>query len=125
MSREAFEYLVEIVIRDFMREFLFEQRIAEKLIYDDVINTVFQTQFEIVLKQIAIELNNDAILDKLAETVYLNPLDDQVDSSSQNSIFINDLHSFLHACVFESTRMNLNVNRELYYELKQVLDLNR
>ncbi len=41
-----------------------------------------------------------------------------------NSIFIVDLCSCLHDIVYESTRLNLNVNRELYYELKQALNLN-
>ena len=41
-----------------------------------------------------------------------------------SSIFMSDLCSFLHECVHESTRLNLNVNRELYYEIKQALELN-
>ena len=41
-----------------------------------------------------------------------------------NSIFIVDLCTCLHEVVYESTRLNLNVNRELYYELKQTLHLN-
>lgn len=138
LTDEIYSYIFELVARDFSREFLFDQRLSEKLIYDEIISFVFQTQFEIILKQIAHELNNEALLDKLAETIYFSPpssysvaqLASNNDlllnyNAAQNSIFINDLHSFLHACIFEFTRLNLNVNRELYYELKQVLDLNR
>lgn len=136
LTDEIYSYIFELVARDFSREFLFDQRLGEKLIYDEIISFVFQTQFEIILKQIAHELNNEALLDKLAETIYFSPPSSVAQLSSnndlllnynaaQNSIFINDLHSFLHACIFEFTRLNLNVNRELYYELKQVLDLNR
>ena len=42
-----------------------------------------------------------------------------------DSLFMNDLRSFLHECIYEFTRLNLNVNRELYYELKQGLILNQ
>lgn len=131
-----FDYLVEAVMREQTRQFLYEQRFAERLIYDDVINRVFQTQFESILKQIALELNNEMLLDKLSEAVYFSSSSlsswsfEYTDESfflpdTHNSIFMNDLHSFLHACVFEFTRLNLSVNRELYYELKQALDLNR
>lgn len=138
LAHEMFDYLVEVVMREQTRQFLYEQRFAERLIYDDVINRVFQTQFESILKQIALELNNEMLLDKLSEAVYFSLSSSSSSSSSleytdegfflpdsHNSIFMNDLHSFLHACIFEFTRLNLNVNRELYYELKQVLDLNR
>lgn len=142
IAHDVFDYVIESVLRDQIREFLFEQRIAEKLIYDDLMNRVFQVQFESILKQIAIELNNDMLLDKLAEAVYfssLSTVDHYYDDSLQgfnntpsvvlnthnNSIFMSDLHSFLHACVYEFTRLNLSVNRELYYELKQALNLNR
>ena len=42
-----------------------------------------------------------------------------------DSLFSNDLRSYLHECIYEFTRLNLNVNRELYYELKQGLILNQ
>jgi hypothetical protein len=45
--------------------------------------------------------------------------------SHRDSIFMNDLCSFLHECIYESTRLNLNVNRELYYEIKHALFLNQ
>ncbi len=37
---------------------------------------------------------------------------------------MSDLCSCLHECVYECTRLNLNVNRELYYELKHAIALN-
>jgi hypothetical protein len=37
---------------------------------------------------------------------------------------MRDLYSYLHECIYEFTRLNLNVNRELYFELKQALILN-
>jgi hypothetical protein len=41
-----------------------------------------------------------------------------------SSLFMQDLTSALHECVYESTRLMLNVNRELYYELMQAIELN-
>lgn len=146
---EIYENLLERVLREFFTEFVQKQRFAEKFIYDEIIGTVFQHEFEIILKQMANELNNEALLDKLAENVYFKSIEyfsvnndlgayhqfyDQQQSESscldmilnnQNSIFTNDLHSYLLECVYEFTRLNLNVNRELYYEIKELLDFNR
>lgn len=132
-----FDSLVGSIVKENCNQFIAIRRESELIIYDDILCSVFQQEFDIILKQIANELNHELFMDKLTQTVYFNSEHGLLESSSEaleiqkdvekidyKSIFISDLHSFLHDCVYEWTRLNLNVNRELYHELKQAIALN-
>lgn len=99
-------------------------------IYDDILCSIFQNEFDIILKQIANELNRELFLDRLSNDIYFNDgalsitETASLDKKNQCSIFTEDLSSFMHDCVYEFTRLNLNVNRELYFELRQAIILN-
>lgn len=104
----------------------------ERTIYDDLLCSVFQKEFDIILKSIAQEINHELTIDRLIKCAYFNN-DNEIVNDDQticnkkidfSSIFMADLCSILHDCVYETTRLNLNVNRELYYEIKQALLLN-
>ena len=71
-SEEVYERLLESVVKDTCSTFLNVQRESELLIYDEILMGLFQREFEIILKQIANELNTELLMDKLAENVYFN-----------------------------------------------------
>jgi len=65
------EILVDI-IKNFSLNYIKLRKDIELNVYDDVICEVFQKEFEIIIKQVANELNNELTLDRLAESVYFN-----------------------------------------------------
>ena len=130
------------IVKENCIDYLKMMRDYENIVFDDIICNVFQKEFDIIIQQIARELKNEILFNRLAENVYLNysenPLEDasfetsnesddltSSDLVNPTSIFMNDLRSFLHECVYEFTRLNLNINRELYYELNQALMFNQ
>jgi hypothetical protein len=131
----VFESLVSSIVSEDCASFLAFGRESELVIYDDILCSVFQTEFDIILKQIASELNHELAMDRLTQLVYFNSDRGLSESSAHlatsastdldySSIFLTDLRSLMHECVYECTRLNLNVNRELYYELNQAILLN-
>ena len=118
---EVFNGLIASVVRENCMDFMASQIRGVLNVYDDLLCGVFQKEFEIILKQIANELNNELLMDRLVESVYFNSASGDED---MDSIYMQDMHSYLHQCLHEFTRLNLNVNRELYFELKQALILN-
>jgi hypothetical protein len=88
-------------------------------IADDITNSVFQSEYNMILKQIALDLNqemnqkNEKKLTKLAQLTYFGS-----DESEETSMYNQHLRQFTHECIFEYTRLNLNVNRELYFEIQ-------
>lgn len=133
-SELIFDSLLGEILNETAYGILGRMKDTERNIYENIVCYVFQSEFELILKQIANELNNEIVLDKLSEAVYSywneydqpeqQPHPDDHDLCS-GSMFDNDLRSYLHQCVFECTRLNLNVNRELYYEIKQVISFNQ
>ena len=132
ISEQIYNDILSSLIQENCKTYLKLQKELAFELYEEILLNLFQKEFEIIIKQIANELNNDLILEKLAENVYLNWSEDmseeikEIDTNlTLNSMYANDLHSYLHQCVYESTRLNLNVNREFYYEIKQALALNQ
>lgn len=130
---EIYESLVSSIVKSECTDFLKIRKESELTIYDDLLCSVFQNEFDIILKQIAQELSNELIIDRLTKAIYFNNesnFENQLDLLAHDknidytSIFMTDLCLLLHDCIYECTRLNLNVNRELYYELKHALILN-
>ena len=48
-------------------------------LFDDIIGDVFQKEFDIIFKQVAVELHSELTLDRLAECVYFNNNNDDGD----------------------------------------------
>jgi hypothetical protein len=129
-SEEVYISLLNTIVQQTCEDFLNVNREYETLIYEDILMGLFQGEFEIILKQIANEINNEILLEKLAENVYFNwnenpSVPAEYGYPEMESLFMNDLRSSMHECIYEFTRLNLNVNRELYFELKQSLILNQ
>jgi hypothetical protein len=125
-SNEILDSLTSEMIKEECTTFLRTCCELERAIYDDLLCSVFQNEFDIILKTIAQEINHELTVDHLIKCVYFNN-GHEITANSKidfNSIFMTDLCSIMHDCVHEATRLNLNVNRELYYEIKQALILN-
>ena len=125
-----FGSLVNGLIKEECTNFLKLYHQSQLEIYDDILCSIFQNEFDIILKNIANELNSELFLDRLSHDIYFNDNASTsteialVDKKCDYGIFTTDLSSFMHDCVYEFTRLNLNVNRELYFELRQAIILN-
>lgn len=115
ISVEIGEEILNQVIKNFCLDYFKKLIIYENIIFDEILTSVFQTQFDFVLKQIAIEISKDIFLDKLATRIYFDP---------ENGLFNQDLLLTLHNTVFEQTRLCLNVNTQLYEEIKSSIEEN-
>ncbi|CAF0860307.1 unnamed protein product [Brachionus calyciflorus] len=110
------ENLLNEVVYETCIDYFRNVQYFENVVYDDIQCLVFQKEFDFILKQIASEISTDLILDQLAERIYFNEKD---------GLFNEDLLLTLHDTIYDQTRLNLNVNTELYLEIKQSINENR
>ena len=82
----CYDGLLQNVISDYCYNFITLRKDIETNIYDDIICEVFQKEFEIIIKQVANELNNELTLDRLAESIYFNDFNDSIEQKDDEEI---------------------------------------
>jgi hypothetical protein len=65
--------LIDTITREDTLQFIQFQTETENRLFDELLCNVFKQEFEIILKQIANELNNELIRERLIESVYFSP----------------------------------------------------
>ena len=124
---------------------------VERDVCEDVLSAALEAEYRTVIRLIVGELLNEMLLDQLARQTYFESSESYINTSVElgsgdtnaapstavvstlldeqhihaTSMYANDVHAFLHECVYEFTRLSLAVNRELYYELQHVIAVNR
>lgn len=116
ISLEIGEHILNEVVSNICTDYFKTLILYENVIYEEILSNVFQKQFDYVLKQIATEISKDLFLDKLATKIYFDPV---------NGLFNEDLLLTLHNTIFEQTRLLLNVNTDLYSEIKSSIKENQ
>ncbi|RNA21029.1 hypothetical protein BpHYR1_019482 [Brachionus plicatilis] len=116
ISVEIGEQILNQVVSKFCSNYFKTLITYENMIYDEIISGVFQRQFDIILKQIATEISKELFLDKLATRLYFDP---------ENGLFNEDLLLTLHNTIYDETRLFLNVNTDLYQEIKSSVKENQ